>query len=188
MWVRGLKRELSSLHLLHGCRTLCGCVDWNFACIGIVIIGIGRTLCGCVDWNDWYIIIQSIKVSRTLCGCVDWNVLIIWICNVLVVAPYVGAWIETGRIERQSTARDSRTLCGCVDWNNCFRLTDITTTSHPMWVRGLKLIHLSSRNSDAKSHPMWVRGLKRCILSDGSKHFEGVPSWNWNATTITFMV
>ena len=33
----------------------------------------------------------------------------------LQVAPYVGAWIETERRQRQATATHSRTLCGCVD-------------------------------------------------------------------------
>ena len=33
--------------------------------------------------------------------------------------------------------------------------------SHPMWVRGLKLLMLRSKRIALKSHPMWVRGLKR---------------------------
>ena len=34
------------------------------------------------------------------------------------------------------------------------------TSSHPMWVRGLKRT-ISTNNSNADtSHPMWVRGLK----------------------------
>ena len=32
--------------------------------------------------------------------------------------------------------------------------------SHPTWVRGLKLIHLTGRLKRIKSHPTWVRGLK----------------------------
>ena len=55
-----------------------------------------------------------------------------------VVAPYVGAWIEThlgakdGRIER----------------------------SHPTWVRGLKLVISTAFGGHLVSHPTWVRGLK----------------------------
>ena len=33
-------------------------------------------------------------------------------------------------------------------------------TSHPMWVRGLKLGVPKSYLGWSKSHPMWVRGLK----------------------------
>ena len=32
--------------------------------------------------------------------------------------------------------------------------------SHPVWVRGLKLLSLSSAKGSEKSHPVWVRGLK----------------------------
>ena len=77
-----------------------------------------------------------------------------------LVAPYVGAWIET-----------STNL-------NIYELEQ----SHPMWVRGLKLITLDDRYvmlhvapyvgawietlflfgnfKIGLSHPMWVRGLK----------------------------
>ena len=36
----------------------------------------------------------------------------------------------------------------------------VSTTSHPMWVRGLKLGHLAPLDVELQSHPMWVRGLK----------------------------
>ena len=54
------------------------------------------------------------------------------------VAPYVGAWIETGRLSQaQQMPR-----------------------SHPMWVRGLKRKVYQSGITIIGSHPMWVRGLK----------------------------
>ena len=58
----------------------------------------------------------------------------------LVVAPYVGAWIETRTIP----------------------LLMAVVTSHPTWVRGLK--HRTTRRDKpaARSHPTWVRGLKLC--------------------------
>ena len=60
------------------------------------------------------------------------------------VAPYVGAWIET-------VAR-SRWLC--------------RHSSHPTWVRGLKLKYADELDSAVKSHPTWVRGLKlRCHVT-----------------------
>ena len=36
----------------------------------------------------------------------------------------------------------------------------LSIKSHPMWVRGLKLIMLHKWLRNLKSHPMWVRGLK----------------------------
>ena len=33
--------------------------------------------------------------------------------------------------------------------------------SHPMWVRGLKLLLRYEKRNLTKSHPMWVRGLKQ---------------------------
>ena len=55
-----------------------------------------------------------------------------------VVAPLVGAWIETGYKVKK----------------------DIINGSHPSWVRGLKLGMQRGVSSDKKSHPSWVRGLK----------------------------
>ena len=54
------------------------------------------------------------------------------------VAPRVGAWIET----RHETGSNT------------------PTTSHPVWVRGLKLCLLALAMLLAVSHPVWVRGLK----------------------------
>ena len=60
-------------------------------------------------------------------------------CYWLQVAPYVGAWIET--------------LCGR-------HPRDEERTSHPTWVRGLKLIKNAKHIKPGASHPTWVRGLK----------------------------
>ena len=59
--------------------------------------------------------------------------------SLALVAPYAGAWIET----------DALLL-------NAERLG-----SHPMRVRGLKLITRAERANRTTSHPMRVRGLKR---------------------------
>ena len=61
----------------------------------------------------------------------------------LLVAPYVGAWIET-MMPRQSRVHH---------------------TSHPMWVRGLKRQFSYDRLEKGGSHPMWVRGLKLILTS-----------------------
>ena len=59
-----------------------------------------------------------------------------------VVAPHVGAWIETGR----------------------FVINPVQTKSHPTWVRGLKLAVLDIVSRSFPSHPTWVRGLKLFFL------------------------
>ena len=62
-----------------------------------------------------------------------------WQYLTLVVAPHVGAWIET-----------ILTLI----------VASSLSLSHPMWVRGLKLAICRVILISLRSHPMWVRGLK----------------------------
>ena len=50
----------------------------------------------------------------------------------------MGAWIETNKL----------------------RLYSKIETSHPIWVRGLKLGGLFGMSGQRSSHPIWVRGLK----------------------------
>ena len=58
---------------------------------------------------------------------------------VLLVAPFMGAWIE---------------ISG-------FHFVKRSQSSHPSWVRGLKFLQYRSRDfKKALSHPSWVRGLK----------------------------
>ena len=71
------------------------------------------------------------------------------------VAPYVGAWIET--IE--------------------MAINDLGTQSHPMWVRGLKLLRSKIYRTSAQSHPMWVRGLKQICLFAMFKIWRSHPMW-----------
>ena len=62
------------------------------------------------------------------------------------VAPHVGAWIETLSL---------------------LQVLLTSLVSHPMWVRGLKLLMLLINYIVLWSHPMWVRGLKlstSCIV------------------------
>ena len=55
----------------------------------------------------------------------------------------------------------SRILCGCVDWNSLHSIsTSSQSSSHPMWVRGLKHDNSVNPLKSLLSHPMWVRGLK----------------------------
>ena len=55
-----------------------------------------------------------------------------------IVAPYVGAWIET--LHEVIIKRLAK--------------------SHPTWVRGLKLFENNGHTRWVQSHPTWVRGLK----------------------------
>ena len=55
-----------------------------------------------------------------------------------MVAPRVGAWIETGTI----------------------KIEDLKEGSHPVWVRGLKQKYCPLLSMVVVSHPVWVRGLK----------------------------
>ena len=59
-----------------------------------------------------------------------------------MVAPRVGAWIET----------------------NIYRKKRGIIPSHPVWVRGLKLSIDVIQNSVDMSHPVWVRGLKQSMI------------------------
>ena len=63
----------------------------------------------------------------------DWGLSI-----AIMVAPYVGAWIETDRV-----------IIGAQGFE-----------SHPTWVRGLKLRFETVPVTINMSHPTWVRGLK----------------------------
>ena len=71
-----------------------------------------------------------------------------------VVAPYVGAWIETV-FDRASL------LC---------------SKSHPTWVRGLKQLWMNNGNMLDRSHPTWVRGLKH-NLTDGTRKLNQVAPY-----------
>ena len=59
-----------------------------------------------------------------------------------MVAPYVGAWIET--------------LCP-------INIDTGLRESHPTWVRGLKPLTKQALRLGVQSHPTWVRGLKLTV-------------------------
>ena len=77
----------------------------------------------------------------------------LWFILPMEVAPYVGAWIET-----------------------FFKCNpSILDTSHPMWVRGLKLLLLAGVRMLSMSHPMWVRGLKHRIKGNQRERENVAP-------------
>ena len=67
----------------------------------------------------------------------------------------MGAWIETGLQAMGSTL----------------------PTSHPTWVRGLKLDTSQGAHHIVKSHPTWVRGLKPLNSAAYVRLKQSHPTW-----------
>ena len=80
------------------------------------------------------------------------------------VAPYVGAWIETVGAPIASLSIDVAPYVGAWIETCTYRYTHVHLQSHPMWVRGLKLRLTDCHLSKTMSHPMWVRGLKQFFV------------------------
>ena len=77
----------------------------------------------------------------------------------------MGAWIETITV---------------LYWLN-------NITSHPVWVRGLKLLFALSTSCIARSHPVWVRGLKLAISDELSQANPVAPRVGaWIETTFGY--
>ena len=112
----------------------------------------------------------------------DWNEISPVLRFILIVAPYVGAWIET----QESSARWWKTVVAPYvgAWIETPLFTPINPPleSHPMWVRGLKQWHKYHIRQFFLSHPMWVRGLKRsvlrCLLAACGRTLCGCVDWN----------
>ena len=81
--------------------------------------------------------------------------------SALWVAPYVGAWIETISITRQGKPFMVAPYVGAWIETCNKRRAQIFTMSHPTWVRGLKHIMVLYEFDNYESHPTWVRGLKQ---------------------------
>ena len=76
----------------------------------------------------------------------------------------MGAWIET-RVRQQFTQeRIVAPLVGA--WIETFAILIhvYCNMSHPSWVRGLKLVSVNNLLRNALSHPSWVRGLKLVLV------------------------
>ena len=90
-----------------------------------------------------------------------------------VVAPRVGAWIETNRdlfayhhvLSHPVWVRGLK--------QNVSYLVRHRHRSHPVWVRGLKHVTEPKLEVGKASHPVWVRGLK-LILRISSRSGRGV--------------
>ena len=71
------------------------------------------------------------------------------------VAPRVGAWIETAK----------------------YSVCPSASTSHPVWVRGLKPYNMLHNLHFARSHPVWVRGLKHSEYGSVPSILQSHPVW-----------
>ena len=138
-------------------------------------------------------------LSRTPRGCVDWNLpFYLWWLSLcpshpswvrglkllmqlfwakVQVAPLVGAWIETTRLNSFCSCQMShpswvRGLKHAIEWKR-----QSAKMSHPSWVRGLKLVTVENVGRFLASHPSWVRGLKPYPSRVWSTVWVSHPSW-----------
>ena len=114
------------------------------------------------------------------------------------VAPLVGAWIETSIRDDIFELKTVAPLVGAWIETQYALHFQLSVSSHPSWVRGLKLIFdIFFCNIDVaplvgawietlrsaialqkyKSHPSWVRGLKLSVLVHLLPLLQSHPSW-----------
>ncbi len=116
------------------------------------------------------------------------------------VAPRVGAWIETliRLIKLYLFCVAPRVGAWIETLDNALKV--ISVESHPVWVRGLKLLcfalsfrtslvaprvgawietraQTATENTLRRSHPVWVRGLKRKYPTLKSLIYKSHPVW-----------
>ena len=77
-----------------------------------------------------------------------------------MVAPHVGAWIETQIAETESKAVMVAPHVGAWIETGVWHHLDKLRESLPMWERGLKQKAMEVKDVKCKSLPMWERGLK----------------------------
>ncbi len=81
------------------------------------------------------------------------------------VAPRAGAWIETEN-KNGKKIENSKVAPRAGAWIEtlCLNREKFGERSHPVRVRGLKLVKLARGSLSTVSHPVRVRGLKRPIF------------------------
>ena len=96
------------------------------------------------------------------------------------VAPRVGAWIET---LSKSIAKVTLSSSHPVWVRGLKQSGDVVirqfARSHPVWVRGLKQRGSSEAiaYTPPRSHPVWVRGLKQRLQRYGTRGVLSHPVW-----------
>ena len=79
----------------------------------------------------------------------------------ILVAPCVGAWIETTVNPMEETTMAVAPCVGAwIETVGTIKDRSTTLESHPAWVRGLKHAFHYRTDHRLESHPAWVRGLK----------------------------
>ena len=157
----GLKLVFHNLTYLNSCHTLRGCVDWNYPNSEQHILGSCHTLRGCVDWNFAFangIYHEQESHPAWVCGLKHYRDY--RLVDVRFVTPCVGVWIETQQVCPYKAGYWCHTLRGCVDWNSIslqYGLGGMVTPCVGVWIetRSTLLAFLTS-----SSHPAWVCGLK----------------------------
>ena len=82
----------------------------------------------------------------------------------MLVAPYVGAWIETYVYRLRGNRPSVAPYVGAWIETRGLRLLVMMVGSHPTWVRGLKHVERCPYGRPCASHPTWVRGLKLNLI------------------------
>jgi len=77
------------------------------------------------------------------------------------VAPRAGAWVETSALSSTSCACRVAPRAGAWVETALYLHGGVSVPSHPVRVRGLKLVHRDGSFRRCGSHPVRVRGLKR---------------------------
>ena len=90
----------------------------------------------------------------------------------------MGAWIET-IVPTTVHKRESRSHPIWVRGLKLmfYKVLQLCKQSHPIWVRGLKLGVNPPTMQQPKSHPIWVRGLKRPLHIVNKYTGESHPIW-----------
>ena len=126
--------NLSDINSIVSCRTLYGCVDWNFAvCVNIPLIIRSHPL--------WVRGLKSKTLSSRYFSFIVAPFMGAWIeifCHVStyktqLVAPFMGAWIEINLYQLPFKMMSCRTLYGCVDWNYNLIITHKKRTSRTLY-------------------------------------------------------
>ena len=81
-------------------------------------------------------------------------------CGKALVAPRAGAWVETRYVLVYYLSRDVAPRAGAWVETITKRCLPLRVKSHPVRVRGLKLLICGLWTTRHKSHPVRVRGLK----------------------------
>ena len=93
----------------------------------------------------------------------------------LLVAPRVGAWIETDSMSASGRVMSVAPRVGAWIETDKVILRKLRALSRPAWARGLKLKLLEGFCQDMVSRPAWARGLKLFSAGGGRQTGNVAP-------------